>query len=57
MKEVQMESFNRTPNKNESRGDDIKLRAELNEALEEELAKSPDKMDTTHIEQFDKKIV
>lgn len=45
-----MESFNRTPNKNESRGDDIKLRAELNEALEEELAKSPDKMDTKKID-------
>lgn len=45
-----MESFNRTPNKNESRGDDIKLRAELNEALERELEKSPDKMDTNKID-------
>ena len=45
-----MESFNRTPNKNESRGDDIKLRAELKEALERELEKSPDKMDTNKID-------
>ncbi|MDE7183458.1 MAG: DUF4367 domain-containing protein [Lachnospiraceae bacterium] len=45
-----MESVNRTPNENESRGDDIKLRAELNEALEQELEQSPDKMDTKKID-------
>lgn len=45
-----MESLNKTPNKNESRGDDIKLRKELNEALEQELEKSPDRMDTKKID-------
>lgn len=45
-----MEPINGTPNENECKGDDTKLRAELNAALEAELLKSPDEMDTAKID-------
>ncbi len=45
-----MEPVNGTPNENEYKGDDIKLRVELNAALENELLKSPDEMDTEKID-------
>ena len=45
-----MESLNRTPNKYQSKGDDINLRAKLNELLEKELEQSPDKIDTKKID-------
>lgn len=45
-----MEPVNGTPNENGYRGDDIKLKAELKAALEAELQKSPDEMDTEKID-------
>ena len=45
-----MEPVNGTPNENEYKGDDIKLRVELNAALESELSKSPDEMNTEKID-------
>lgn len=45
-----MEPINGTPNKNEYKGDDRRLEAELNAALERELLKSPDEMDTEKID-------
>lgn len=45
-----MEPLNGTPNENKYKGDDIKLRVELNAALENELQKSPDEMDTEKVD-------
>lgn len=45
-----MEPVNGTPNIKEYKGDDTKLRVELNASLESELEKSPDKMDTEKID-------
>ena len=41
-----MEPVNGTPSRYDSKGDDIKLRTELNAILEKELEKPPDEMDT-----------
>ncbi len=45
-----MEPVNGTPNEYGSKGDDTKLKVELNAVLESELEKSPDEMDTEKID-------